>query len=99
MLFTGGVDPGLWRPIAGIDAYDLPTFEIDVTPWLPLLCDGHVHTFGLKLVGYDSFTENHIGTIGENWYVTGSVFVWLDENGKQTTGSVCVISLPWNIIY
>jgi hypothetical protein len=88
VLFTGGVDPGLWRPIAGIDAYDLPTFEIDVTPWLPLLCDGQAHTFGLKVVGYDSSAESHIGTVGDNWYVTGSVFVWLDTKGKHTTGSV-----------
>ncbi|KAJ5118670.1 hypothetical protein N7476_011027 [Penicillium atrosanguineum] len=79
ILFTGGVDPGLWRPIAGIDAYDLPSFEIDITPWLPLLCDGHAHTLGLKVVGYDSSTKSHIGTVGDNWYVTGSVFVWLDE--------------------
>ena len=92
LLFTGGVDPGLWRPIVGIDAYDLPTFEIDVTPWLPLLCDGKSHTFGLKVVGYDSSVQGEIGTIGENWYVTGSIFVWLDTAGKQTTGSVSQIS-------
>ena len=88
LLFTGGVDPGLWRPIVGIDAYDLPTFEIDITPWLPLLCDGNSHTFGLKVVGYDSSVPGHIGTVGENWYVTGSVFVWLDKAGKRTAGSV-----------
>lgn len=32
VLFSGGVDPGLWRPVVGIGAYDLPGFEIDVTP-------------------------------------------------------------------
>lgn len=89
-LFTGGVDPGLWRPIAGIDAYDLPSFEVDITPWLPLLCDGNAHTLGFKVVGYDSSTKSHIGTVGENWYVTGSVFVWLDKEGKHTTGSVSI---------
>ena len=31
-LFAGGVDPGLWRPIAGIYPYDLQPFEIDVSP-------------------------------------------------------------------
>lgn len=45
ILFTGGVDPGLWRPVAGIDTYDLPSFEIDITPWLSVLCDGQEHTF------------------------------------------------------
>lgn len=88
LLFTGGVDPGLWRPIVSIGAYDLPTSEIDVTPWLPLLCDGQPHTFVLQVVGFDSQTEGNIGVIGENWYVTGAVFIWLDEHSKQTTGTV-----------
>jgi hypothetical protein len=87
-LFTGGVDPGLWRPIVGIDAYDLPSFEIDVTPWLPLLCDGEPHTFAIRVVGFDNSAEGHIGTIGENWWVTGSVFIWLDRDSNQTTGGV-----------
>jgi hypothetical protein len=88
LLFTGGVDPGLWRPIAGIEAYDLPTFEIDITPWLPSLCDGETHTFGLKVVGFDNSVEGKIGAVGENWYVTGSVFLWLDKAGNETTGTV-----------
>jgi hypothetical protein len=88
LLFTGGVDPGLWRPIVGIDSYDLPTFEIDVTPWLPVLCDGKPHTFALKVVGYDSSIKGGIGPIGENWWATGSVFVWLDTAGHHTTGTV-----------
>ncbi|KAF8861409.1 hypothetical protein BDZ45DRAFT_268102 [Acephala macrosclerotiorum] len=86
LLFTGGVDPGLWRPIVGIDAYDLPTFKIDVTPWLPLLSDGKAHDFELKVVGFDNFVDDKLGTVGENWWVTGAVFIWLDENGNQTTG-------------
>lgn len=84
ILFTGGVDPGLWRPIVGIDAFDLPSFEIDVTPWLSLLCDGEEHTFAFRVVGYDSSAADGIGTVGQNWYVTGSLFVWLDDTVNQT---------------
>ncbi|ETS76626.1 hypothetical protein PFICI_12013 [Pestalotiopsis fici W106-1] len=84
ILFSGGVDPGAWRPIVGIDTYDLPTFEIDVTPWLSLLCDGEQHEFQLRVVGFDSTAEDKIGTIGSNWYVSGSLFVWLDESVNQT---------------
>lgn len=87
-LFTGGVDPGLWRPIAGIDAFDLPSFEIDVTPWLGVLCDGESHEFGIKIVGFDKDEQGRTGIVGANWWVTGTVTVWLDEMGNQTTGSV-----------
>ncbi|GAP90132.1 putative peptide-N4-(N-acetyl-beta-glucosaminyl) asparagine amidase A [Rosellinia necatrix] len=85
ILFTGGVDPGAWRPIVGIDAYELPSFEIDVTPWLGLLTDGDPHTFTLRVVGWDTLAEDGIGPVGENWWVSGSVFVWIDREHEETT--------------
>ncbi|KAI0485827.1 peptide N-acetyl-beta-D-glucosaminyl asparaginase amidase A-domain-containing protein [Xylaria cf. heliscus] len=85
ILFTGGVDPGAWRPIVGIDAYELPSFEIDVTPWLGQLTDGEPHDFTLRVVGYDTSAKDGIGPVGENWWVSGSVFVWVDSASEQTT--------------
>jgi len=35
VIFTGGVVPGLWRPIVGIDTFDLKEHEIDITSVLP----------------------------------------------------------------
>ena len=51
IIFTGGVVPGLWRPIVGIDAFDLKEDEIDITSWLPLLCDGSPHNFTIRVSG------------------------------------------------
>ncbi|KAI0181234.1 hypothetical protein GGR52DRAFT_24737 [Hypoxylon sp. FL1284] len=84
ILFTGGVDPGAWRPVVGIDAFELPAFEVDVTPWLGLLTDGQPHTFQFCVVGFDAAAENGIGTVGENWYVSGSLFVWVGDTTEQT---------------
>lgn len=92
IVFTGGISPGLWVPIVGIDTYDLPSFEIDISPWLGLLCDGKSHTFALKVVGYDSVTT--LGTVGSNWWITGSIFLWVDSDGNQTTGTVST-SFRW----
>jgi len=82
----GDLDAGV--PIVGIDAYDLPNFEIDISPWLGILCDGNSHTFELKVVGYDSTTT--LGTVNSNWWITGSIFLWLDKLGNQTTGTVSI---------
>jgi hypothetical protein len=73
IVFTGGISPGLWVPIVGIDTYDLPSFEIDISPWLGLLCDGKAHTFELKVVGYESDTS--LGTVGSNWWITAAIFI------------------------
>jgi hypothetical protein len=87
-VFTGGISPGLWVPIVGIDTYDLPSFEIDISPWLGILCDGKAHTFALKVVGYDPVTT--LGTVGSNWWITGSIFLWTDSAGNQTTATVSI---------
>lgn len=89
VVFTGGISPGLWVPIVGIDTYDLGSVDVDVSPWLGRLCDGEAHDFELKVVGLKS--ESEFGTVASNWYVSAEVFLWLDKEGNQTTASVCVI--------
>ncbi|KAG4429615.1 hypothetical protein IFR05_014905 [Cadophora sp. M221] len=98
VIFTGGVVPGLWRPIVGIDAFDLREHEIDITPWLPLLSDGAEHTFEIRVVGIvddgkssGSLTE----TVGSSWLVTGKIFLWLDlDSNSITTGKAPTFHLP-----
>ena len=106
VVFTGGVVPGLHRPIVGVDVFDLREHEIDITPWLPLLCDGKSHTFAIVVSGLNddgkaSGTATLSGTVPSSWYVTGKVFVWLDDESKSpglvnsttiTTGSVPIVS-------
>ena len=97
IVFTGGISPGLWVPIVGIDTYDLPSFEIDVSPWLGVLCDGEEHEFELKVVGYDS--EMGLGTVGSNWWISGAIFLWIDDEGTQTTGTVSACSLGLSLSF
>lgn len=99
VIFTGGIAPGLWRPIAGIDAFDLREHEIDITAWLPLLCDGAPHKFEIRVLGLDDDGTGHATlskTVGSNWVVTGKIFMFLDKNGFVTTGSApaVIASIP-----
>lgn len=90
VIFTGGVVPGLWRPNVGIDAFDLKEDEIDITPWLPVLCDGSDHNFTIQILGLVD-DGNGKATLSEPtssyWLVTGKVFLWLGEDGHVTTGA------------
>lgn len=97
IVFTGGIVPGLWRPIVGIDAFDLKEHEIDITPWLPILCDGKEHTFDIKVAGINddgagngTLTE----TVGASWYVTGKIFIWQDDADSITTGLAPILHVP-----
>lgn len=102
VIFTGGVVPGLWRPIVGIDAFDLREYEIDVTPWLPILCDGNPHSFEIRVIGIDDDGNDNgtlTKTVGNSWYVTGKIFLWLDKDPKAvTTGRAPTILLPEPVI-
>lgn len=97
IIFTGGIVPGLWRPIVGIDAFDLRQHEIDVSPWLPLLCDGSSHTFEIRVAGLDDDGAGHATlseTVGSYWVVTGTIFLFLGSADSVTTGSAASIDAP-----
>ncbi|KAL2758667.1 hypothetical protein ACRALDRAFT_1080408 [Sodiomyces alcalophilus JCM 7366] len=100
VIFTGGVVPSLHRPIVGLEAFDLREHEIDISPWLPLLCDGNEHTFRLRVVGiYDDKKSAFLtDRIQDYWVVTGKIFVWLDEEGSITTGRTPEVEAPEPII-
>lgn len=94
IIFTGGVAPGFWRPIVGIDAFDLRQPEIDVSPFLPLLTDGQDHSFEIKVVGLEvavNGTATLSSSVGSYWVVTGNIFLYLDED---TSYSAADRSIP-----
>ncbi|EHK96353.1 putative Peptide-N4-(N-acetyl-beta-glucosaminyl)asparagine amidase A [Glarea lozoyensis 74030] len=100
VIFTGGVVPGLWRPIVGIDAFDLREHEIDITPWLPILSDGKSHSFEIRVVGLDDDGETGTltQTVGSSWYVTGKIFIWQDSPSAITSGREPTVLLPAPVI-
>ncbi|KAF2101082.1 hypothetical protein NA57DRAFT_65370 [Rhizodiscina lignyota] len=93
VIFTGGVVPGFWRPIVGIDAFDLKEDEIDISPFIPILADGKSHKFEIRVVGINDDGKGHASiaeTVGDNWVVTGKIFLWLDDKGSTTTGIMSI---------
>ncbi|KAK0638839.1 peptide N-acetyl-beta-D-glucosaminyl asparaginase amidase A-domain-containing protein [Cercophora newfieldiana] len=99
VIFTGGVSPGLHRPIVSVEAFDLREKEIDITPFLPLLSDGNPHTFSIRVAGLDDALSPLSATltdhVDESWYVTGKIFIWLspDSSSPPTTGLPPALSL------
>ena len=49
VIYTGGINPLLWRPITGIGSFDLPSYDIEVTPFLGKILDGKPHEFGFQV--------------------------------------------------
>jgi len=43
VIYTGGINPLLWRPLTGILSFDIPPYEFDLTPFASWLLDGAAH--------------------------------------------------------
>lgn len=77
VVYTGGINPLLWRPITAIGSFDLPSYDIEITPFLGKILDGKKHRFGFGVT--DAL---------DVWYVDANLHVWLDHKMKQTVGQL-----------
>ncbi|TKY66417.1 Peptide-N4-(N-acetyl-beta-glucosaminyl)asparagine amidase A [Spatholobus suberectus] len=49
VIYTKGVNPFLWRPITRISSFDLPSYDIEVTPFLGIILDKKSHSMGFNM--------------------------------------------------
>ncbi|KAI7966901.1 hypothetical protein MJO29_000178 [Puccinia striiformis f. sp. tritici] len=91
VIYTGGILMSWWRPIAGIGAFDAPTYILDISPFIPYLSDSKAHNFTMIVEGQG---ENR--SINSEWIFSGSVFMTLDPSGARTTGDIISYSTDSN---
>ncbi|TKY66418.1 Peptide-N4-(N-acetyl-beta-glucosaminyl)asparagine amidase A [Spatholobus suberectus] len=77
VIYTGGVNPLLWRPITGIGSFDLPSYDIEVTPLLGTLLDGKSHSVGFSVT-------NALNV----WFIDANLHLWLDGKSSKTEGGL-----------
>lgn len=81
-IFTGGIDPLLWRPIPGVQTLNFLPYRVDLTPFAGVLSNGHPHAVGLSV-----FNANH------SFQVTGTLLLYLDSGSSHVTGAVTLNTL------
>lgn len=89
-VFTGGIVPSLWRPIVAPGSFDLPEYEIDISPFLPVLLDGQNHTIELAMFTHSSTAAGKISrSLGNDWLVSARLHIWTDPVPSwKTTGTL-----------
>ncbi|KAL4325073.1 hypothetical protein GQ457_11G013810 [Hibiscus cannabinus] len=87
VVFTGGINPLLWRPISAIGSFDLPTYDIEITPFLGNLLDGKPHNL--------SFSVTNALNV---WYIDANLHLWLDSKSAKTEGKLLqYINVPLGV--
>ncbi|KAG1335254.1 peptide-N4-(N-acetyl-beta-glucosaminyl)asparagine amidase A [Cocos nucifera] len=83
VIYTGGLNPLLWRPITGIGSFDLPSYDIEITPFLGKVLDGKPHEIGFGVT--DAL---------DIWYIDANLHLWLDRKSSHTVGHLIKYEAP-----
>lgn len=83
VVFTGGINPLFWEPVVAIGAFNLPSYDLELTPFLGKLLDGKVHSFGIGVTDGISY-----------WLVNANLHIWLDHQSKTVQAKSSTFSFP-----
>ncbi|KAL5568825.1 hypothetical protein UlMin_025400 [Ulmus minor] len=72
VVFTGGINPLFWEPVVAIGAFNLPSYDLELTPFLEKLLDKKLHTIGIGVSEGISY-----------WLVNANLHLWLDHNSRS----------------
>jgi hypothetical protein len=76
-IFTGGIDPYLWRPIPGVQTFNFVPYRVDLTPFAGVLSNGQEHSVAVRV-----YNANH------NFATTATLLIYLDHEATEVTGEV-----------
>ena len=70
-IFTGGIDPLLWRPIPGVQTLNFLPYRVDLTPFAGVLSNGQPHQVGVGVYNADNY-----------FLVAASLLLYLDHGAE-----------------
>jgi len=76
-IYTGGIDPLLWRPIPGVQTLNFAPYRVDLTPFAGVLSNGQPHQVAVSVFG----ANNGFST-------TATLLIFQDHGSNQVTGEV-----------
>ncbi|WP_280703386.1 peptide-N4-asparagine amidase [Kitasatospora sp. GP82] len=81
VIYTGGWEPLLWQPIPGIFAFDLPAYQVDLTPYVGLLLDGRPHSVSITVNEAEKQSN-------DAWTGQLNLLATVDHGSARTSGAL-----------
>ena len=81
-IFTGGIDPFLWRPVPGVHTLNFEPYRVDLTPFAATLDDGQPHTVAITVYNANMYFS-----------ACANLLVYQDLGSTQVTGSLTTNSI------
>jgi hypothetical protein len=76
-IYTGGIDPYLWRPIPGVHTLNFEPYRVDLTPFAGMLSNGQLHNVAVSVYNADQYFS-----------ATATLLLYLDAGSNQVTGAI-----------
>lgn len=76
-IYTGGIDPYLWRPTPGVQTLNFMPYRVDLTPFAGVLSNGTPHQVAVSVAGASNYFS-----------ATASLLVYLDRHAHQISGQI-----------
>ncbi|XP_038989092.1 peptide-N4-(N-acetyl-beta-glucosaminyl)asparagine amidase A-like [Phoenix dactylifera] len=67
VIYPSTINPYFWSPVAAIGAFDMPSYDLDLTPFLGFMLDGLPHDIGLGVRDAQPY-----------WLVSANLHLWVD---------------------
>ncbi|MBR7836698.1 hypothetical protein KDL01_25685 [Actinospica durhamensis] len=78
VIYSGGINPLMWRPIMSVDSLRTEPYTLDLTPFAGVLSDGKPHTITLVPPS----------DISDVWMLDATMFLTTDPHRTHTGGAV-----------
>jgi hypothetical protein len=76
-IYSGGIDPYLWRPTTGVQTLNFLPYRVDLTPFAGVLSNGAAHQVAVNVAGANNYFS-----------ATASLLLYLDPHAKTVTGRI-----------
>jgi hypothetical protein len=76
-IYTGAIDPPLWRTIPGVQTLNFSPYRVDLTPFAGVLGNGHPHQVGVSVYNANNY-----------FLVAAALLLDLDAHASHVTGAV-----------
>ncbi|OBA22672.1 hypothetical protein METBIDRAFT_15328, partial [Metschnikowia bicuspidata var. bicuspidata NRRL YB-4993] len=90
-IFTGGFSPALWNSVVPVDAFDMPSMDLDISGLLPLLWDSQPHELKILVDNGLDEVKGETSGIGNDWIISANLLAYENSEILLSSGEILKI--------